>query len=103
GANINFNTIEFSPHAHGTHTESYGHISKDFFSIGDALNRFFFKAKLVTLQPEKSGEDLVFSKGNIAKVLDENQAQALIIRTLPNDLSKKHRNYNHSNWPYLHP
>ncbi len=28
GASVNFNTITFNPHAHGTHTECVGHISK---------------------------------------------------------------------------
>lgn len=101
GANINFNTIKFSPHAHGTHTESYGHISKKFFSIGEALKRFFFKAKLITLQPDKIGEDWIFTLACLKERLERDQVEALIIRSLPNDLSKKTRNYDHSNWPYL--
>ena len=101
GANVNFNRIEFSPHAHGTHTESYGHISKEFFSIGEALKKFFFKSKLVSLRPEKIGEDLVFTKDSIAKVLKEDEAESLIVRSLPNNWTKKTRSYDHSNWPYL--
>ena len=29
GAAVNFNTIEINPHAHGTHTECVGHITKE--------------------------------------------------------------------------
>src|SRR5690606_41089767 len=42
GASTNFNTIVFNPHAHGTHTECIGHITKDFHGIGDALKEFHF-------------------------------------------------------------
>ena len=33
GASVNFNNIQFNPHAHGTHTECVGHISSEFNSI----------------------------------------------------------------------
>lgn len=101
GANINFNRIRFSPHAHGTHTESYGHISEDFYGISACLNRFFFKAKLISLAPNKVEEDLVFEKHQFEEVLQSGEAEALIIRSLPNEKTKKNENYNHSNWPYL--
>ncbi len=31
GAVVNFNTITFNPHAHGTHTETVGHITESIF------------------------------------------------------------------------
>ena len=37
GAAVNFNTIEFNPHAHGTHTECVGHITKEVHTINDCL------------------------------------------------------------------
>ena len=37
GASVNFNNILFNPHAHGTHTECFGHISEDFHSVNEAL------------------------------------------------------------------
>ncbi len=33
GAAVNFNTITFNPHSHGTHTETVGHITKEHYSI----------------------------------------------------------------------
>lgn len=101
GAQINFNKIEFSPHAHGTHTESYGHISEEFYSVSDSLENYFFKAKLMSLRPEKQGEDEVITKNMLRNLLCENEAKALIIRTLPNKENKKKKNYDHTNWPYL--
>lgn len=101
GASVNFNTIKFNPHAHGTHTESFGHISEEFYPVHDILNRYFFKAKLISVSPEKNGQDAVISRGMIEKRIDENETEALIIRTLPNPKSKTQKKYSHSNWPYL--
>lgn len=101
GASINFNLIEFSPHAHGTHTESYGHISEEFYSVNQVFTQYFFKAKLISLSAEKKNGDQILSLKNIAKFLQKNEADALIIRSLPNSEEKKSKNYDHSNWPYL--
>src|SRR5699024_905488 len=86
---------------HSTHTESYGHISEDFYAVSDCLKTYFYKAKLISLQPEKVKKDRVFTKEKLAKLLKKEEAEALIIRSLPNDKNKKNRNYDHSNWPYL--
>ena len=48
GASVNFNNIQFNPHAHGTHTESVGHISEEFYSVNKALKQFFFTAKVIS-------------------------------------------------------
>lgn len=101
GASVNFNTITFNPHAHGTHTECVGHISKEFFSISKILNRFFFVAELISVAPELKGEDEVISEKQIKTLLKNKKPEALIIRTLPNTKDKKQRKYSHTNWPYL--
>ena len=41
-SSTNFNNIFFNPHAHGTHTECLGHITRDFYSINQCLKQFFF-------------------------------------------------------------
>jgi len=101
GASVNFNNIKFNPHAHGTHTESVGHISEEFHSVNKALKQFFFKAKLVTLVPESYGEDHIISKNQMKKHLAKNEAEALVIRTLPNNKEKRKKKHSHTNWPYL--
>lgn len=106
GASTNFNTIVFNPHAHGTHTECVGHITKDFYSINQCLTQFFFLAELISVQPEKLEEDLVITLESISTALDVTlklgvPKEALIIRTLPNLESKKHKNYSNSNPSYL--
>lgn len=102
GAPVNFNTIQFNPHAHGTHTESIGHITKEFHSVNDSLKTFFFKAELISISPEiKENKDRVITKIQIEKSLNNSSCEALIIRTLPNENSKKRRQYSNTNPPFL--
>ena len=103
-SSTNFNNIFFNPHAHGTHTECLGHITRDFYSINQCLKQFFFTAELISLEPKKIGEDLVITKEHISTALDKtnnDSIKAIIIRTLPNPESKKHLNYSNTNPPYL--
>ncbi len=99
-SSTNFNNIFFNPHGHGTHTECLGHITNDFYSINQSLKQFFFTAKLITVEPKKNGDDFVITKDQIANLLTE-KTEALIIRTLPNQLDKKSRKYSNTNPPYL--
>ncbi|WP_298140349.1 cyclase family protein [Flavobacterium sp.] len=104
GSSTNFNNIFFNPHGHGTHTECLGHITREFYSINQSLKQFFFTAELISIEPEKINDDLVITLENISTALDitnRNNPEALVIRTLPNSESKKHKNYSKSNPPYL--
>lgn len=101
GASTNFNSIFFNPHGHGTHTECLGHITREFYSINQCLKQFFFTAELLSIEPERKGEDLVITKAQIEKALSGKFTEAIIIRTLPNSESKKHTNYSKTNPPYL--
>lgn len=101
GADINFNNISFNPHAHGTHTESVGHITEKLHSINKCLKRFMFTAEVITVAPEVIGEDKVISKAQIQYLLKRKLPEALVIRTMPNTKDKKSRQYSHTNWPYL--
>lgn len=101
GSSTNFNNIFFNPHGHGTHTECLGHITKDFYSINQALKQFFFLAEVVSITPEVQGEDLVITRGQIADALAGKTPEAIVIRTLPNEAIKKSKNYSNTNPPYL--
>lgn len=101
GASVNFNNIHFNPHAHTTHTECVGHISKEFHSINDNLKTFFFACELITINPEKKDEDLVITKKQLEEKFHRNEAKAVVIRTKPNSEVKKTQQYSHTNWPYL--
>ena len=111
GSSTNFNNIFFNPHGHGTHTECLGHITRDFYSINQCLKQFFFTAELNSITPEDINGDLVITKEQIQRHfvistqekshMQIDNPQAIIIRTLPNSESKKHKNYSKTNPPYL--
>lgn len=101
GASINFNNIQFNPHAHGTHTECVGHITKEFHSVNQNLKKFFFKAEVITIAPEKYQGDFVISRKQLQYAIGNKKREAIVIRTLPNTRDKKSRQYSHTNPPYL--
>ena len=101
GASINFNTITFNPHAHGTHTECVGHITETVYAINKQLKRFFFLAEVVTVAPENQGEDFVISKKQLQFALGNKKRQAIVIRTIPNTTEKLTAQYSNTNPPYL--
>lgn len=100
-SSTNFNNIFFNPHAHGTHTECLGHITREFYSINQCLKQFFFLSELISVQPEKHGDDYVITKNQVEKALNGKTPEALIIRTLPNLENKKSLKYSNTNPPYL--
>lgn len=101
GSSTNFNDIYFNPHGHGTHTECLGHITREFYSVNRSLKTFFFRAEVISVAPEKSGEDFVITMEMLASAIGNAKPEAVVIRTLPNDPAKKSANYSHANWPYL--
>ncbi|MCB4807579.1 cyclase family protein [Tamlana sp. 62-3] len=101
GASVNFNNISFNPHAHGTHTETVGHITKEVHSINKNLKQFFFLAEVITVAPETFNDDRVISKKQIQFALGNKKRDALVIRTIPNTREKLSRQYSNTNWPYL--
>ena len=102
GGSCNYQKIVLTPHGNGTHTECYGHISDDNASICQLLKNSFAFAQLVSVSPRAQGEDkIIFWEDVVNKIDFHKPLEALIIRTLPNDDSKKTRNYNQSNPPYL--
>jgi kynurenine formamidase len=101
GASTNFNNIYFNPHGHGTHTECVGHITPEFYSINDALKHYFFITEVISILPEKQGEDHIITKDQIEAAITSVQPEALIIRTLPNTEHKCNKHYSNTNWPYL--
>jgi arylformamidase len=101
GASVNFNNIQFNPHAHGTHTECVGHISKEFHSIQESLKQYFFTAEVISVIPEPLGDDWVISAPCIIELLGAKKPEAVVIRTMPNPPTKQTKHYSNTNWPYL--
>ncbi|MEF3077828.1 cyclase family protein [Winogradskyella poriferorum] len=101
GASVNFNSITFNPHSHGTHTETVGHITKEKYSINKHLKRFFFLAEVITVAPEKRGEDYVISAKQLQFAIGNKKREAIVVRTMPNTKDKKTRQYSNTNWTYF--
>ena len=101
GAAVNFNDMHFNPHAHGTHTECYGHITKEVHSVNQIFPKFFFYTEVITIAPEKYQDDFVISKKQLRYALRNRKREALVIRTLPNTRQKLKKDYTDSNPPYL--
>ncbi len=112
GGGVNFRNISFNPHGHGTHTETVGHIDREIVSINKTLKQFFFKAELVTIQPEiydgpeeefiKKG-DYIITKVQLQEAISHSNINALVVRSLPNGTDKLSKNYSDQNAPYFEP
>ncbi len=108
GGSCNFEEYTFIPHCNGTHTECVGHITDQRISIYKSLQDSFIPATLVSVLPENATQteetypikledkDRLITKKFLRNALgntDANWLGGLIIRTLPNDESKKTRAY----------
>lgn len=112
GGAVNFRNLFMNPHAHGTHTECVGHISKEFYSINQCLKEFHFKGLLVSVDPEAqinneyNQEDFIITRELLSAALEKHQQQledvkVLIVRTLPNSPNKLSNNYSNTNPCYF--
>ncbi len=104
GGDVNFTTITFNPHAHGTHTETVGHITEKIHSINKNLKTFFFVAEVITVIPEpldNDEDDFILRDKQFHSILKGKAPEALVIRTLPNAREKKTMNWSHTNWPFI--
>lgn len=91
GGSCNVEDILLSPHGNGTHTECAGHISGEAIFINDVLKQFLFLARLITITPESH----IITEETVNSAMPGNpeNAEALVIRTLPNPQSKKEMQY----------
>lgn len=108
GGGCNFEKYSLITHCNGTHTECVGHISYERISINDTLKDCFIPAVLISVSPEnalltndkyipdKCEKDFLITKKILFEKIrdaDIDFLDALIIRTIPNDDSKKTRRY----------
>lgn len=109
GGNVNFNDIFFNPHAHGTHTETVGHISRDLVSIECGLERYWWLAKVISMTPESAASDgegikagdTIITLTQLQQAIGADIPEAVIIRTLPNISHKLHANHSNTNFTFL--
>ncbi len=71
--------------------------------MNDVMSQFFFVAQLITVTPEIRGRDRVVTKECVSTGCPESVPSALIVRTSPNEDSKRTANYSDTNFPYFAP
>lgn len=107
GGSVNFRNIFFNPHGHGTHTECLGHITEEIYSINDTMKTFMCKAQLISIVPKKKlfmendNQDDIITIDQLTSLEISSDVEAIVIRTLPNEEVKLHKNYSATNPPYL--
>ena len=114
GGSCNFENLTLNSHCNGTHTECVGHITNERISINECLQDAFLLANLITVSPENAlkteetyavkldvNDWLITRKAIKNSKFKIRNSEALIIRTLPNDESKKSRDYSLQNPPFF--
>ena len=108
GGSVNFRNIHFNPHGHGTHTECLGHITPTVYSVNGLVNKLFYQAYVVSVEPtlieNADGQmDSVITAAALAGVLAGVKAEAILFRTLPNETDKLSKHYSATNPTYCSP
>lgn len=109
GGSCNCEVLEITPHCNGTHTECLGHITEDRATVPEQIGTVLCPALLLSIHPlrfdyskesgpaKAEGSDPVISKAALQSAWEALapviQAKALIIRTLPNQANKRHRDW----------
>lgn len=116
GGSCNFEEYKLIPHCNGTHTECVGHISEERIYINETLKEQLILATLITISPVNANEtgdnysphkvktDRLITKRSIEHAMgayNRDFLEGLIVRTLPNDDSKKSRKYSENPPPYF--
>jgi len=114
GGSCNVNQLTLVPHCNGTHTESISHIVNESVAVFEAIDESFFSSTLISLTPvDALSTDEKYIAGFEAgqrvitkellkqklEVLNPEHLQGLVIRTYPNQVSKKHTKYDQDNYP----
>jgi arylformamidase len=100
GSSCNLETITFTPHGNGTHTECVGHIALETFVVNDHIDDVFYPAYLINCHVISENDDhfLDFSVVNWNDILG---CKALVIRSIPNDDAKIAKDYSGKNAPFI--
>jgi arylformamidase len=116
GASCNCASITLIPHCNGTHTECAGHLTREALDAQRIVPRGLMPALLLSVTPIPSGgttessdptpqaEDRLVTRGALQTGWPAQPPfapRALVIRTLPNELAKRTRDYTDTTPAYL--
>jgi len=109
GASCNCRTITLTPHCNATHTECAGHLTWQTLDAMRIVPVGLLPAVLLTVTPEHAPpDDRIITPRLLEAAWPRTpasqqpiRARAAVIRTLPNDLGKRRRDYTAGTAPYL--
>ncbi|HEX9105771.1 MAG TPA: cyclase family protein [Longimicrobiales bacterium] len=116
GASCNCEVVTFTPHCNGTHTECASHLTRERLDAYRVAPAGLVPAVLLSVTPEAAGgtregtdpaadpQDLLVTRRALAGAWASHAPltpSALVVRTLPNPPTKRHRDYSGQNAPYL--
>ena len=114
GSSCNCDVITLIPHCNGTHTEAVGHLTRERLDVWRLTPAGLLPALVVSVTPEApAGEgsepqpqagDLLITRRALEHAWPAAAPftpRALVIRTLPNTVEKRGRDYTGQNPPYL--
>ncbi len=93
GGSCNVQVLTWAPHCHGTHTECVGHIVADTHNVENTIDTQSCLARLISVECDPAYSTIRLQQLLEALPSGFGDCTALIIRTLPNSLTKKSRNY----------
>ena len=107
GGSVNCEMLSLVPHCNGTHTECIGHLTTDRIAVHEVLRGGLQLARLVSVRvaalgecgeradPDAAPAEPVVTAAALAAALAAlpGDADALVVRTLPNDAAKLGRRY----------
>ena len=120
GGRCNCSVLTHIAHCHGTHTECVGHLTREPLDAIDFIPSAFIPALLLSVRAVRPAEttetttpaprpddalitarDLQAAALSVAPQPSDPSVKALIVRTLPNDASKRYRAYVQQPAPFL--
>lgn len=103
GGPVRCDIITFAPHGNGTHTECIGHVAGQRYRIPQCMTDLVDTAQLVTVALEDVDGDHVITRQALESAWNNAGCTTLVIRTTPNDDTKKFRQWSGTNPPYVQP
>jgi kynurenine formamidase len=110
GGSCNAETVEITPHCHGTHTECLGHLTEERQAVQETIYSEPVLARLASVRPGPGPgrkDSPRFSRAALEDALSGFRSppvEALVIRALPNDPARRFRDYMEApDYPVLGP
>lgn len=99
GGSCNVETVSITPHCNGTHTECVGHLTREELAVPELIKEAGYIAWLATIPAD--GAILSHDLERPLQCAYDHGATSLILRTLPNCVSKLTRDYDRFPAPWL--